>query len=325
MLEMKEIAGLSERPHLENVSLVIGDYDRTRPLIDGRVKPDGINLRVTESGIANFCLRPIYEEYDVAEMSLSWYVMARLRDEPVIALPIFVLRMPVFGYVFVHKESRSEKPSDLVGARIATSYYRLTVNLWLRGIFEEHYGLPNKQIHWVITSGEEGAGYEIPAGTHVSRRPQQDPFALLERGEVDAVFSPELPEDFADCGSKVKHLFPDALGETRRFFHATGISPITHTIVVGRTFAAQRPQTARKLTNAFEEAQRICDEYWTDPKRLSFTEAAFFFRQQRDIYGTDNYGHGIESNRKTLEAFVRYAHQQRYINRVPSLDELFFV
>jgi 4,5-dihydroxyphthalate decarboxylase len=312
------------RPSLETVSLVIGDYDRTRPLIDGRVKPEGINLIVTESGIANFCLRPIYEEYDVAEMSLSWYVMARLRGEPVLALPIFVLRMPVFAYVFVHKDSRFEKPSDLVGARIATTYYRLTVNLWLRGIFEEHYALPNRKIRWIITSEAEGAGYEIPTGIEVTRLPGRNPFALLASGEVDAVFTPELPEDFAAYGSKVKHLFPDALAETRRFYNSTGISPITHTVVVGRKFATERPRTVRRLTSAFEEAQRVCDEYWNDPKRLSFTEAAFFFQQQRDVYGANSYRNGIEFNRRTLEAFVRYAHQQKYIDHVPSLAELFF-
>ena len=108
------------------VTLAVADYDRTRPLIDGRVKPDGIALTTNTSWIGDFCVRPVYEEYDTAEMSLSWYVMARTRGEPVVALPVFPLRMPVFAYVFVREDSPYTKPSDLVGKRVASILYRIT-------------------------------------------------------------------------------------------------------------------------------------------------------------------------------------------------------
>jgi 4,5-dihydroxyphthalate decarboxylase len=90
---------------LTSVSLAVADYDRTRPLIDGRVQPNGIALTVNPGWIGDFCLRPVYEEYDVAEMSLSWYVMARTRGEPIVALPVFPLRMPVLAYVLVRADS----------------------------------------------------------------------------------------------------------------------------------------------------------------------------------------------------------------------------
>ena len=76
---------------------MLADYDRTRRIIDGRVKADGLDLKVTDLYAGDFCMMPIYEQYDVAEMSFSWYVMARGRGEPVVALPIFPLRMPVLA------------------------------------------------------------------------------------------------------------------------------------------------------------------------------------------------------------------------------------
>ena len=91
----------SSRQGLFPLQVVLADYDRTRRIIDGRVKADGIDLKVTDLYAGDFCMMPIYEQYDVAEMSFSWYVMARSRGEPVVALPIFPLRMPVLAYILV--------------------------------------------------------------------------------------------------------------------------------------------------------------------------------------------------------------------------------
>src|SRR3954471_11001555 len=87
------------------ISMAVANYDRTRALLDGRVKPEGIALDAVARYVGEFCLEPVYEQYDAGEMSFSWYVMARRRGEPVMALPIFPLRMPVFAYVFVRSDS----------------------------------------------------------------------------------------------------------------------------------------------------------------------------------------------------------------------------
>jgi 4,5-dihydroxyphthalate decarboxylase len=123
------------------LTLAMGDYDRTRPLLDGRVKPEGIALKAVSAAIPEFCLRPVYEEYDVAEMSLSWYLMAHSRGEPVVALPVFPLRMPVQAYIYCRSDSAYTNPKQLAGKRIGTKRYRSTINVWLRGILKEYYGL----------------------------------------------------------------------------------------------------------------------------------------------------------------------------------------
>ena len=86
------------------IDMAVADYDRTRAIIDGRIKPQGIALNVDARYVGDFCVEPVYEQYDVAEMSFSWYVTARSQGEPVIALPIFPLRMPVLAYIYVREE-----------------------------------------------------------------------------------------------------------------------------------------------------------------------------------------------------------------------------
>jgi 4,5-dihydroxyphthalate decarboxylase len=123
------------------LKVAMADYDRIRPLIDRRVRAAGIDLDITTDDIREFCVGPVYESFDVAEMSMSWYVAARARGEPCIALPIFPLRMAVLGYIYVRADAPYTHPRELRGKRMGSMAYRYTVNLWLRGMLEEHYGL----------------------------------------------------------------------------------------------------------------------------------------------------------------------------------------
>jgi hypothetical protein len=116
---------------------MLADYHRTRPLLNGEVKAKGIKLQPRRAETGEACLRPVYEEFDIAEMSLSWYMMARCRNEPVIALPIFPLRMQIHPYIFCSTASGIERPEDLKGKKIGMDEYRLTVGLWARGILQE--------------------------------------------------------------------------------------------------------------------------------------------------------------------------------------------
>jgi 4,5-dihydroxyphthalate decarboxylase len=315
----------TKRPNgLYPVTLAVADYDRTRPLIDGRVKPEGIALTTNTSWIGDFCVRPVYEEYDAAEMSLSWYVMARTRGEPVVALPVFPLRMPVLAYVFVREDSSYTKPSDLVGKRVASILYRITVNLWLRGIFAEFYGLKPHEVEWVVTVGEEGAGFRIPSGVRLTKDTSATPEQLLERGDVDAIFLPELPDGWVPGQSRIRRLFSDTQAEMRAFVQRTGMLPITHTVVMNKGLADREPWIARSMTQAFCDAQDVCDAHLNaDPKHTSLPDMVHFLEEQRAAYGPKPYVQGIEANRKVLDTFVRYAYEQGYIPRVPTLEELF--
>ncbi len=316
--------GVGPRTGLLPVSVALADYDRTRPIIDGRVKPEGIKLSVNAKWIAEFCERPVYEEYDAAEMSMSWYMAARDRGEPVIGLPVFPLRMPVFAYVLCRKDASFSHPRDLIGKRVAVGRYRYTVNLWLRGIFDEHYGLSPQAVQWV-TNGAEEAGYVIPPGINVEVREGTSPERLLAEGQVDAVLLARLPDAYLNGETNFRRLFPDARAEMRAYAQKTGIVPITHLVVMSEALYRREPWVAQRLTGAFHEAQRQCDAFYTaSSKHLSFPEAVFFLEEQRATYGESPWSHGLTAgNRRILETFIRYAHDQGYISRRLAVDDVF--
>ena len=305
------------------IEIAVADYDRTRPILDGRVKPEGIALKATARWIGDFCRNPVYEEYDAAEMSFSWYVAARGRGEPVIALPIFLLRMPVLAYAYVRADSTITKPSDLIGKKIGSRGYRQTVNLWLRGLFQEHYGLSLEQAIWVISEESEGAGYVIPKSVNVEIRKNSSAVTNLKEGVIDAMFCTSVPEPFRRGEKWIRRLFPDVESETRELVSRTGVMPITHVLVMNKRLADGQPWVAESLYRAFVEAQRQCDETYLDPKRLSFFGAEHILEQQQATFGAEPYAHGIARNHKVIETFVRYAHEQGYIRSHIPIEELF--
>jgi 4,5-dihydroxyphthalate decarboxylase len=305
------------------LDIAFADYDRHRPLVDGRVKAKGLALKTNTAWIGDFCTRPVYEDYDAAEMSFSWYVAARDRGEPCIALPVFPLRMAVWAYLFVRADSNITKPSDLIGKRIGAQGYRYTVNLWLRGIFKEHYGFAPEQATWV-TNETEGAGYVIPKNVKVEIRKDKSPEEKLKGGDVDAIWCTSVTPAFQNGEKWVRRLFPDTQGEMQRFVKRTDVMPTTHTLVMKKELAEREPWIAQSLFHAFVDAQKAADEMLQDdPKRYSYLDSVFIQEQQNAAYGASPYQHGLKANRKIVETFVRYAHDQGYISRRIPVEELF--
>jgi 4,5-dihydroxyphthalate decarboxylase len=274
---------------------------------------------VERGHIGDFCLRPVYEEYDAAEISLSWYLMARSRHEPIIALPIFPLRMWVHAYFYCRDDSPFSHPRDLVGKRVGTSRYRITVNLWLRGILKEHYGVNPQDFLWVTTE-EEGAGFDVPAEISLTPLPGENPEELLLKGEVDALC---LARSTRRGEGRIRQLFPHCRSEVDKYFQRTGIFPITHTVVMNEALWNRDPWVAERLVTAFKDAQAECERFYAEPKHLTLASAVFVREEERSAFGPNPWVQGLEANRKTLETFARYAYEQGYIPRQPVLEDLF--
>src|SRR4029450_7418075 len=206
------------------LTLMLADYHRTRPLLDCEVSARGIKLQPRRAESGEACMRPVYEEFDIAEMSLSWYMMARCRNEPVIALPIFPLRMQIHPYIFCSASSGIERPEELKGKKIGMDEYRLTVGLWARGILQEYHGVRPEECEW-FTSSPERAGYQPPADVKITvvDKPTEAP---LLSAELDALIPPNIVPSFRAKDPRIRRVFRDIRSTVNDYHRKTKIFPI---------------------------------------------------------------------------------------------------
>ena len=304
------------------LSLMMTRYDRTQPLFSGAVRIDGATLNVCPPPLqGDACYKPVYEQFDIAEMSLSWYVMARLRGEPLIALPIFPLRMFIQPYLFCREPSAIKTPRDLQGRRIGIQQYRITVGLWARGILKERHGIDYSANQW-ITRESEGAGFQIPGNIKLELK-DENLETLLFNGTLDALILPNVSKTFRAGDPRLRRVFADCREAVGDYFRATGIFPITHTMVVHERLLAKFPWLAQQLVAAFNEAARQCQIGYEYPKRFSFPTAVLFLEEEEKRFGKNSWLHGLEPNRRVLEKFIEYAKDQGYISFQPALDDIF--
>jgi 4,5-dihydroxyphthalate decarboxylase len=304
------------------LTLMLADYHRTRPLLSGEVTVDGVKLKPQRAVPGEACMRPVYEEFDIAEMSLSWYMMARCRNEPVIALPIFPLRMQIHPYIFCGTASGIKGPEDLKGKKIGMDEYRLTVGLWARGILREYHGVRPEECEW-FTSAPERAGYQPPAGITVTVVDEPTE-ALLLRGEIDALIPPNIVPSFRAKDPRIRRVFKDPRTTVNEYFGKTKIFPITHTLVVRQSLFDEHPWLVSSLVNAFTEAEERCLKSYDYAKRLAFPSAVLILEEEEETFGKNPWAHGLTpENQIVLEKFVQYAHEQGYIPYRPKISDLF--
>jgi 4,5-dihydroxyphthalate decarboxylase len=304
------------------LTLMLADYHRTRPLLSGEIAVEGVKLKPQRAVPGEACLRPVYEEFDIAEMSLSWYMMARCRNEPVIALPIFPLRMQIHPYIFCGAASGIEGPEDLKGKKIGMDEYRLTVGLWARGILREYHGVRPEECEW-FTSAPERAGYQPPAGVKITVVDEPTE-ALLLRGEIDALMPPNIVPSFRAKDPRIRRVFKDPRAVVNEYFRKTKIFPITHTLVVRQSLFDEHPWLVSSLLNAFTEAEKVCRQSYDYAKRSAFPSAVLILEEEEEVFGDNPWGHGFTpENQVVLEKFVLYAHEQGYVPYRPKLDDLF--
>jgi 4,5-dihydroxyphthalate decarboxylase len=304
------------------LTLTLADYHRTHPILSGEVSPKGLTLKTRTVVPGEPCLKPIYEEFDIAEMSLSWYVMARAKKEPVIALPVFPQRMFIHPYIFCSSSSNIHHPQDLKGKKVGMDQYRFTVGLWARGILKENYGVSPEEMQWV-TSFQEGAGFQLPKQIKLTRQ-ETGVESLLLDGKIDAVIAPNTLTSFKNGDARVGRVFQDCRGEIRDYFDRTKIFPMTHTVVIRESLLAAHPWIAHSLFNAFVEAERVCRKAYNYAKRLAFPTAVLILEEEEKYFGSDPFHHGLTpSNQVVLQKFLGYAEEQGYLSQQPKVSDLF--
>jgi len=315
------------------LTLACWNYDRTRALLDGRVRPDGIDLTYLDLPVEETFFRMLrHREFDIAEMSLSSYVVSLFSPErPFVAIPVFPSRLFRHSSIYVHAGSGIVEPAGLVGKRVGTPEYQMTAGVWIRGTLADEHGVPVDSVTY-CTGGEEDPGrpeklrLDLPADIRVERiGPQQTLSTMLARGEIDALYTARTPSSFRDGSGAVRRLFPDFLAIEREYFRRTRVFPIMHTIVIRREIYERTPWVAQSLQKAFRAAQQetYADLVETAALKAMLPWLISHVEETHREMGHDFWPYGLEGNRDTLATFLRYSHEQGLSKRLLQPDELF--
>jgi 4,5-dihydroxyphthalate decarboxylase len=314
------------------LTIAFWDYDRVRPLIDGTVKPDGIELAPIISRPSDTFFRMLrHQEFDVSELSFSNYTMLRSRgDDTFMAIPVFPSRLFRHSCIYVNSKAGISQPTDLIGRRIGVPEYSMTAAVFARGLLLHEYGVTPESIEW-FSGTQDGLqrpsriDFELP-GVTLTRMPlEQDMGPMLEKGEIDAIISPNAPKALERPQSPVRRLFTDYRRAEQDYFARTRIFPIMHTIVLRRDIYQKHPWAAASLFAAFVKAKEwaYAQLTETDALKLTLPWVVAETEETRRLMGDDFWPYGIEPNRLSLAALPQYLHEQHLAPRVPQIEELF--
>jgi 4,5-dihydroxyphthalate decarboxylase len=315
------------------LTLACWDYDRTRALADGSVRPDGIDLNVLNLHVEETFFRMLRNrEFDVAEMSLSSYCVSLGRENPpFIAIPVFPSRFFRHSCIFVSAKSGIREPRDLAGKRVGTPEYQMTAPVWIRGILQDEYGVDAASPeYW--TGGEEEPGrdekikLDLPSRIRVKAiGPDKTLARMLAEGEIDAMHTARIPSTFTSRPGAVRRLFENYVEVERAYYRKTQIFPIMHTVVLRRDVYEANRWIAQSLLKAFVQAQRIVYENLYNTAALTTMlpwQVAQVEETRREL-GDDWWAYGFAPNRHVLDTFLRYHHEQGLSKRRLRPEELF--
>jgi 4,5-dihydroxyphthalate decarboxylase len=314
------------------LSIALERYDRHVPFFMGTVTPpEDVEIKALEVGMMpprrdgvdrhGRMLRD--REFDVCELSLASYIMAKSRGEDLIATPVFPRRLFSQNHIFVNADSGIEKPADLVGRKVALWAWQVTMSVLAKGDLKSVYGVDWAEIDWHAMHAEELPW--DPAG-RVSLTlipPGADPGQMLIDGDLDAMINPHPPHSVLAAPDRVRRLFPDVRAECRRYHDQLGCYPIMHLMAMSGELARREPWLPQAVIDMWEEAKAQTEDFYVDPGYATLAFARNEFEDQRDGMAPDLWPSGFAANRANLERFIGYCHDQGLIDQPMAPEALF--
>ena len=308
------------------LTLACGDYEIIRPLKEGTVQPDGIELNVLtamDSTTRHFrFLRN--RDFDVGEVSCSSYIASKDKGFGFEAIPVFLHRRFRHGFIFTNTSKGIKEPKDLIGRKVGLKQYQSTAILWLRGLLDHEYGVPFKSIDW-YTELAEAVEFTPPPGLRIQRIPDEKSIeTMLAEGEIDALIHPDLIAPLVNKDPRVGRLFPNYKQEEVEFYKRTEIFPIMHVMGIKKEIVEQHPWVPINLFHAFEKAKDLGMQRMENPRVAPLAWYREAWEEQEEILGDDPWEYGLtRKNSRQLEMLAGFAHEQGLTSRHIPLDELF--
>ncbi len=315
------------------ITFACGLYDRMLPLQTGEIKPDGIDLNflVMDNPREIFDRMSNRLEFDACEMSSSEFVSRYAANKlPFVALPVFASRVFRHGFIVVNRK-HVKTAKDLEGKRVGVPLYTQTAAIFVRGLMQHDLGINLDSIEWVQGAVDQPGGYGnpsvMPLLKPVKIKQNQSGKSLsdlLEAGEIQAIIGSNLPRSLKRNPDVVR-LFPDYREKEKDYFRRTGIFPIMHLIVIRKDIYERHPFVATSLYNAFCAAKDYSQKKMRFPGTLRYMLPWLpaDIEEIEELFGGDCWPYGIEPNRPTLEALVRYMVEQGLIPETIPLEKLF--
>jgi 4,5-dihydroxyphthalate decarboxylase len=290
-------------------------YDRNQALLNGTVKPDGIDLdtHIDPEGGQFRLTHARGRKFDIIEFHIGMYIA----DLPYkvlsyTAIPIFVKRMFRHSYIYINKRAGIKKPADLNGKRVGIQTWFTTTALWARGILAEEYGVDLKSITWVAQEAESIGEWQQPSWLRLEIAEGKSQYGLLASGVVDAsittgVWAPDKHPD-------ITFLFPNYAEVEREYFKRTGFFPINHILIIKDSVLEEHSWVAMSMFNGWQESKNLCYK-WLEWQRVHQTSMWFraLWEEERAAAGSDIYPWGFQAARKEIEKMLDYSVRQGII------------
>ncbi len=315
------------------ITIACNDYDRTRAIMDGRVRVEGCEVTYLPLEAEEIFFRAFRDEaFDVSELSFSSYMLSMTRSDcPYIGIPAFVSRMFRHSGIYIRTDRGIRSPADLRGKVIGVPEYQLTALVWIRGILKDEYGIDPNEMHF-RSGGQEEAGrtertpLTLANGVDLQPIPAGETLVnLFTAGKLDALFTARAPSCYVDGAPNIDRLFPNYREIEKQYYAKTGLFPIMHLIGVRKTLVERYPWLPVSLYKAFCEAKAIALDEVRDVSALNVTlpwvEAEVLDTIR--VMGRDYWKYGIAENAAEIETITRYSYEQGLALRKLSAKDLF--
>ncbi|MDA8081421.1 MAG: 4,5-dihydroxyphthalate decarboxylase [Actinomycetota bacterium] len=314
------------------LTLAISDYDHVRDLTNGVVGVEGVELQALDFQVEEIFYRFLkFREFDVCELSFAKYVsLVSQPDCDITAIPVFPSRVFRQSSFYV----RSDGPtsiSEIRGMKVGIPEWAQTASVYSRGYLTETVGISLKDIQWVQAGVNEPGRVEkvnlrIPDGVSYKPEPTKCLNDMLLAGELDVVMSAHAPRSMEEGDPRMRRILVDYQQAEYEYFQHTKIFPIMHVLAVKKSVLDENPWVAMNLLKAFEEAKRRSVERLFDvtASRFPLPWSRVYADRISELFGDDGYWpYGVEPNRVTLSAFLRFAYDQGVTHKPLEVEDLF--
>jgi len=311
--------------------MAVSSYDRHFPFFDGSAALEGAELNVLLVGQSERLKHGVDRhermlqkgEFDICELSLSNYLVAKSRGMPFTAIPVFPRRLFSLSQMWVRAGAGIAAPKDLEGRKVGLSTFQTTLSVLAKGDLQSEYGVDWRKVAWVVAK-EETVAFEPMKGVDIRLAPAGKKIgALLAAGEIDALFMPHPPKEVLDQPEKFGRLFPDAKAEELKYFRKNGFFPIMHVVAFKDAVLSAHPWLAQAVMELFARGKEVCRRYYDDPNWSRLVWGRHLFEEERRLLGADPWPYGVAQNRANLERFMGYSLDQGLMTKKLAVEELF--